>query len=648
MKKNPVLTALFLLCILPLHAQTDSISSPRVWLRSDKSVLTPTKWTDVGFFKSDAVAGAAKEAPALTGSINFNKALVFDGLDDYFKIPVSLEGLPDLAILAVFQSADTTERGVWGTEQSVSRNILLTTRKAIGPDTIADAYGKNEHVTILNSVLQSWENATTVSSTAFLALGSAGKTKGFKPFKGSFAELIVFNRSITFLQRLQYETYLAIKYGTGLRGGNFISSNKTVLWRVEENKTYGRNIAGIGRDDYFNLYQKQSGSAYDSGLVVMSAATLEKTNEENSGKLEDQDFIVWGDNGLPLTARRGTGPDSVLSMTQRKWLVTVTGSRKPAEVYIDAAKLPKNALGYWLVIDRSGQGNFSVDNLEYISPDRVSNGKIIYKNVVWDSDGSGKDNFSFAQTLTLFAVVRRLSNPSCTNETAGKIKIEIVSGKGPFQYSLNNEQAKISRDWKHAEKTTEQKELVAGKYSLLVEDANDEHIDRRFTMIMPDALTINLGPDQRLATSKDIILDVSAQVPDSIPVSYHWENNFGFSSNEQKIKVTEAGIYRVFVTKKKDGCIFTDDTAVSGSESQRVAVYPSIVSSNENYNISVSLDEPGNVLVKVFNTRGVQVHQVQGAGQSEFQFISSLKDSGMYMVVIQTPKGIETRKIVVQ
>ena len=650
MRKTFTVASLIFLCLYAKGQSTDSLFGPRVWLRADRSILDGNKWTDVSFFKNDASAASPQEMPSLTGTINFNKAVVFDGVDDYFKIPYSLEGLADLSILAVFQSADTTERGVWGSEQGSSRNVLLTTRKAIGPDTIADVYGKAEKIAVLNSVLQNWEKALTTSSTAFFALGSAGKAKGYKPFKGSLAELIVFNRSLTFLERVQFETYLAIKYGTGLRGGNFVSSGEKVLWRVEENKIYGRNIAGIGRDDFFNLYQKQSGSAYDSGFLLMSAGPISNSNVENNAVINDQDFLLWGDNGLPLSAKPGIGIDSVLSVVQRKWLVTATGNtanRLPVELHIDAAKLPVNPLGYWLVIDRSGQGNYSVDNLEYILPDGISNGKVIYKNVVWDKDGSGKDNFGFAQAKDLFVVVRKISDPSCRNETAGKVTMEVVAGKAPYQFSLTNPDAEIAREWKQSVKSINQDELVVGTYALSVSDANNEELVRNFSLAMPDALYIDLGPDQKWTIGKDIILDVSSQIPDSIEVAYRWENNFGFNSTAEKITVSESGIYRVLVTKQKDGCVFTDDMIISGAESQRIAVYPNVIRSNENYNVSISLDDPGSVLVKIFNSRGTQVQEMNNSGQSEFQFIASLKDSGMYLVMIQTPNGVETHKLIV-
>jgi hypothetical protein len=652
MKKTCVTASLLVLSFLSLAQSNDSLQGPRVWLRADRSTLINNNWTDVSHFRHDASAASAREVPSLTATINFNKAIQFDGIDDYFKIPYSLEGATDITILSVFQSADTTERGVWGSELGTTRNLLLTTRKAIGPDTIADRYGKSERVTVLNSVLQNWDNvASAVPSNSFLALGSAGKTKGYKAFKGAFAELIVFNRAISFLERIQFETYLAIKYGTGLRVGNFVSSGAKMLWHQEENKAYGNNIAGIGRDDFFKLYQKQSGSMYDSSLLVMSAGILAKSNDENLTTITDQDFVLWGDNGLPLSAKQGVGADSLLSVVQRKWLVTATGPKAkqiPLEVHVDAAKFQVNPLGYWLVIDRSGNGNFSIDNLEYIAADRVSNGKIIYKNVMWDTDGAGKDNFGFAQAHELFAVVRTIGLPSCSNETAGQVNIEVIAGRTPFVYSLTNAEAKIQRDGKQSAKQIDQKDLVAGEYELIITDADGKQIERHFSLSVPDALDISLGPDQTLTGENNIALDVSNQIPASAAVSVRWESNFGFESFDKKIAVSESGIYRVFVTRPSDGCVFTDDIVISGAESQRVAVYPNLLQSNENYNVSISLEEPGSVTVKVYNARGIQVYGMQGSGQSEYQFISGLKDTGMYLVVIQTPNGIETRKIVVQ
>ena len=93
--------------------------------------------------------------------------------------------------------------------------------------------------------------------------------------------------------------------------------------------------------------------------------------------------------------------------------------------------------------------------------------------------------------------------------------------------------------------------------------------------------------------------------------------------------------------------MFVDDIAITGSDDNRIAVYPTMININEEFKIGVSLTEPGEVSVRLFNSMGLQVQEMTGSNNSEYQFISSFKDSGAYLIVIQTRKGTETRKLVV-
>jgi hypothetical protein len=645
-----ITTATFLFCITCAHAQFfDSLSMPSVWLRADRSVLTTSKWTDVSGNGRDATA-LGGENPIQGSTLNFNKALLFDGVNDYLKIPVNLDGLSEITVLSVFHSSDTAERGTWGAENALSRDVMLTTRRATGPDTVTDNYGKNENQTVLNTIAQSWESTTTKSATAFLALGSTGKSRGHKPFKGSVAEMLVFNRALGFLERLQVETYLALKYGASMPGRNYISSDEKVVWKADDNAAYSHRIAGIGRDDAFLLYQKQAHSAYDSGFLTISVNRLSASNDENTATVNHGDFLLWGDNNATRVTKPGEGKDSVLAIVQRQWLLTATGTtanQLATEVAVDLSQLPTTTLGYWLVIDRSGQGNFSIDNLEYISADRTTNGKAVYK-IQWDTDRSGKDSFGFARARNLFAVVRKLNDPSCTNETAGRVRIEMIAGNAPYTYALTGKDNTIDREGKIADKAVEQKDLLKGEYTFVLKDDDSDVLTRNFNLAMPDALDIRLGEDQRLASGSEIVLDVKPHVPDSIPVRYQWENNFGFTSTASKVTITESGIYRVTVTKEKDGCAFSDEVVISGSDEQKLAVYPTVISNGDTYNISISLPEPGSVGVQVFDLKGTPYPTMSGENNSEYHFKATLNNSGMYMVVIQTPNGTESRKVIVQ
>jgi hypothetical protein len=462
--------------------------------------------------------------------------------------------------------------------------------------------------------------------------------------------MIVFNHALGFLERVQYETYLAIKYGSGLRGSNFVSSTQQVMWRASENGTYGNRIAGIGRDDGFHLYQKQSGSVYDSGLLVMSFGALAVSNQANTSTIENGNFVLWGDNGEPLTTRAGNGEDTLISMVQRKWLVTATTVNKSAglsaNLYVDATRLPSDPMGYWLVIDRSGQGDFSIDNLEFISPQRVENGKLVFENLQWDVDRSGKDNFSFVRKRNLLVVVRTLSDPLCSDETAGEIRIDVIAGEPSFRYTLQNSSGTVTRNWRESSLSNRQSALTSGEYTLTVEDGADETLTRRFTLTQPERLIVALGPDRTYDISVPIVLDASTQIADSEVVSYNWESSFGLQHSGESIEVTEPGVYRATVTRKSDNCVFVDEIAVTGSDTERISVYPTMIHSGEPYNIGVSLPEESSVTVKIFDSRGIVQESVNGNNNSEYLFTTTVKDPGVYMIVIQTSNGIETRKII--
>jgi hypothetical protein len=650
MKKTLLVTIGCFAFAISYGQEFDSLRAPKAWFAADRSTLSPTRWTDLSTFGNHAIPASNTSPPLTFQNINFNKALVFDGIDDQFKIAFSLESTAELSVLAVFQSGDTTERGIWGTENAVARKILLTTRRAIGPDTITDNYGPFERVTALNSIVQNWETTpVTISSESSFVVGSAGTGAPFQRFRGALAEMIVFNHALSFLERVQYETYLAIKYGTGLRSSNFVSSNELVMWHASENATYGNRIAGIGRDEGFHLYQKQSGSAYDSGLMVMSFGAVAASNQANNSAIENAHFILWGDNGQPLTTLAGTGEDTLISMVQRKWLVTATGSKATdlsTNLYIDAARLPSDPMGYWLVIDRSGQSNFAIDNLEFISPQRVENGKIVFENIRWDADGSGKDNFSFVRKRDLLVAIRKISDPLCSDETAGEVRIEVIAGEPSYRYTLQNGNGTVSRNWRESNLASSQSELTSGEYTLTVADGADETLTRRFTLTQPDRLIVDLGPDRPYDIASAIVLDASTQIPASELVSYQWESSFGFQSTGESITVTEPGVYRATVTRKSDLCAFIDEIAVTGSDMERISVYPTVIQSGEAYNIGVSLPAESSVTVKIFDSRGLVQQSMNGNNNSEYLFTTSVNDPGVYMVVIQTSNGIETRKII--
>jgi hypothetical protein len=639
-----VFTVFFLPATVISQAQLpDSSSMPMVWLRADKGEFTGMLWKDFSGFQRNATA-LKGEGPVKNSLFNFNPAVSFNG-NNYMKIPYSVDGLPEVTVMAVFQSSDSVETGIWGAEDALSRNVMLTTRRAAGPDSAIDDIGRNESFAVISTVVQNWEKTPAVNDAAFLALGSAGRNRNYQFFKGILAEILVFDKRIDFATQLKYETYLGIKYGIPVTRGNYLSSNEKVLWRLAENKEYGFRITGLGKDTLLALDQKQSRSALDRKLfLTMGVTTIAKTNDDNPAMINNGDYLVWGDNNGSLATAPGE-----LDLVNRKYLMHVSGftaSGMKTKLQVDLKQLPRTALGYWLVIDRSGQGHFSADDLTYIKPTQLSVDSIAtFDGILWDTDGSGKDMFGFVKAMELFATVN-VDSPSCRDLTEGRADVRIISGKAPFAFELRNKTTGSASTSRHSfsSGTMNFDHLPMGDYELRLSDADGAEMVRRFAVTVPNALSINLGPDRQLGPGEEIILDATTGI--NTPVSYRWLGSYGMETYDGTVKVRESGIYKVEISTA-EGCLFSDEIVISGTSKQRYEVYPS-VSSDGNFNVSISLPAKGFVSVAVYDIRGAKQLEWKGHDQAEYFFKNQLKTPGVYMVVLKTTKGSETRKLIVQ
>lgn len=131
----------------------------------------------------------------------------------------------------------------------------------------------------------------------------------------------------------------------------------------------------------------------------------------------------------------------------------------------------------FLIIDRSGTGNFGVDHVDYypVTDIDMSRKKIIFNNVIWDADGNGKDVFSFGykNTALNLVAIEEAINPTCLNgvlQKNGKIAIEVKEGLPGYKYTLNKTGASaIVQTGTFYESKTTLESLEAGNYDLTLE-----------------------------------------------------------------------------------------------------------------------------------------------------------------------------------
>jgi hypothetical protein len=213
---------------------------------------------------------------------------------------------------------------------------------------------------------------------------------------------------------LQIETYLAVKYGITLIASDYLSSSEAVLWNYEDNKLYSNGIAGIGRDDFFGLEQKQGSSSEEPDLLTISVGELSELNSENNYNLTNENFILWGHNDDALIF--DTFDSDTNFLLARKWLIqsSYTNNSFPTNVRFRLSENKDSVELYYLAIDRSGLADFQ-SNIEYIPQDSIdSAGYVYFSNITWSS----KDAFTFSYRTVLEEDTEDLD----TNNLASKNK----------------------------------------------------------------------------------------------------------------------------------------------------------------------------------------------------------------------------------
>ncbi|MEH0152861.1 T9SS type A sorting domain-containing protein [Limibacter armeniacum] len=642
-------------CIFSAEAQTqDTLQGPAVWYRSLEVNPSVKEWKDI--------SGHNRHANILNASltdsvklVNYQPVRHFNGITEGFKVPFGLEGITGLSTMVVFAPADTLERGIWSTPTGAERDVMLTTGRVLGPDSLTDVFSYEVGVPVLNTVIQNWSENTDRSAATYLTFGSVADARQIPNYKGTLAELLIFDRILTPLEKAQYETYLALKYGITLSESNYVSSAEQLLWSLTENAGFSQNMAGIGRDDYFGLYQKQAVSTKETKSVLsVGVKQVVASNLANNSTIKDLSFLVWGDNGKELNTTISETNGMHTEMLDRKWLLQVAGegSTLSTNLYFKKDQLSEPSEKYWLAMDPTGSGNFNIDDLVLIYPDenskqdKAAQQELQFSNLYWDQDNSGKDGFTLLKQEYMLTQVKVKQSPLCLNPESGIISLNTVGGTGPFKYTLESQRLGFRKELKGSDSLFVDG-LRSGDYQIKVRDNSGYELSRSFTLKMPDEIAIELGEDLVLEEGETFWLDAASGISDSLNLTYEWESSHGNYSTGSKIEVREPGVYRVTVTDER-GCTCMDDLVISGSDTERVTVFPNLVTPAEAFSISVSLPEVTGVEVGIYDMSGKEREHFEGSGYAEYLFKAQIRQRGMYLVTLKTTEGKTSRKVIVR
>lgn len=176
-----------------------------------------------------------------------------------------------------------------------------------------------------------------------MTIGSA--LSGGSGYDGQLGELIVFNGTLTAMQHNQVQTYMALKFGTPLKGKDYVTAgvSSQVVWPSTINAAFNNNVAGIAKDEEGALALDTSRSSEDptASQIFISAKQ----------SLSDKQYLLWGDNkSTAPSIPYGTG----FKRSTRTWKAQNTGNVGAVQVAFPLGMLPSGGL-----LLTSSSGDFS-------------------------------------------------------------------------------------------------------------------------------------------------------------------------------------------------------------------------------------------------------------------------------------------------
>ncbi|MBK7872689.1 MAG: hypothetical protein IPJ74_19435 [Saprospiraceae bacterium] len=339
------------------------------WLRADYGTGITTQggtvssWIDFSGNANNAT-GTGDPSYDVTNAINFNPVIYYDGSDAH-NLANSVVG--NYSIFTISRMEGPDNQRVF---QSQTGNVLMGYHAGTEDDLYLNGWLNNSAKAATTDVnMYSLQRTTASNAYEFRGEGNViksgtgsqnvtwkmniGGTLTYNEASRVYvAEVAIYDEDLPAADVQKIESYLAIKYGltlstdsdgdnialetTPINEGDYVDSDGNVIWDASANSTYHNDIAGIGRDDCTELYQKQSKSANSDALVTMALGDeVQPINENNDFTINiDQTFLVWGNNNGSTefsTALNGTEATARIS---RVWKVDKSATWEDTEIFI--------------------------------------------------------------------------------------------------------------------------------------------------------------------------------------------------------------------------------------------------------------------------------------------------------------------------
>ncbi len=212
-------------------------------------------------------------------------------------------------------------------------------------------------------------------------------------WEGNIAEVIMFPSGLNDANRLQVESYLALKYGftlgTTANTINYTASDgTTVFWTG--NATYQNDVFGIGTDNGSALSQTQSNSMNSGNGDGTGQTTKGNVSLSSAAALNDLQFLMVGNDAGAFTEHviiAGEAPTIAVGSKRviRNWKVQNTGAVGAIDLGFDIGGFTFSGgttlSNYRLMIDDDGDGDFNTGTQTFVTPSSLTGNVLNFPGV---------------------------------------------------------------------------------------------------------------------------------------------------------------------------------------------------------------------------------------------------------------------------
>ena len=573
-----------------------------------------------------------------TETINFHAVPSFNNQSELI---IDVPSLSQCQIFTVFKSRlGAKESLIWKLEQNEEDQLLFTDHRMFD-------YTKVKYMNFINhspdrAQVYCYQQYRSDFQANHLRIGALPKNQEIPvtTFDGNLAELIVFQRVLAPITRKSIESYLALKYSVPLQlGEDYLSMDGSKIWDYSKNEDFPNGVAGLGRNDELQLYQRQSRSMLEGGSLALGLGNVEKYNHENPGVIQDNQYLLWSDDGNALDFVKTA---SFPYRLQRSWKLNASTFDDNQIFFLLEHDAMVKGLDagekIWLQLSREQGAEPKLDNSSFYEM-KLDNGGLYVDGVKIKPEIY---YFSFIKAPDFWAALE-LDNIACSSEESGVVKIKPIGGKAPYQIRLMNGSTRILND-AYSEEVIVIDDLNNERFDVEISDSDGNVYSTSFDINSDEINLSHVNLPTNVTTEE--IQSYFESFHEELDIDYQWVLSNGEYSSGLNIDFGESGEY--VLEMEKEGCkawkIFEVTAPENNIEDMFINPNPS---STGYYNLSAELKRTAPYSIEISTLDGKVIFFQEFSEQKYIDYHGQLSNPGVYSIRLRSNGSQLSKKLII-